>query len=101
MQDRYHEIYDAFRWEVPERFNMAVACCGRWAQDRYRFALYWEDEGGATSAWTFWDIQQHANRLSNALAALGVKRGERVAIVLPQRPSLTRPSTPAVTTCAS
>ncbi len=86
MQDRYHEIYDAFRWEVPERFNMAVACCGRWAQDRYRFALYWEDEGGATSAWTFWDIQQHANRLSNALAALGVKRGERVAIVLPQRP---------------
>ena len=86
MQDRYREIYEAFRWEVPERFNMAVACCGRWAQDRYRFALYWEDEGGATSAWTFWDIQQRANRLSNALAALGVKRGDRVAIILPQRP---------------
>ena len=86
MQDRYREIYEAFRWEVPERFNMAVACCGRWAQDRYRFALYWEDEGGATSAWTFWDIQQRANRLSNALAALGVKRGDRVAVILPQRP---------------
>jgi acetyl-CoA synthetase len=27
-----------------------------------------------------------ANRLSNALAGLGVKRGERVAIILPQRP---------------
>jgi len=86
MQDRYREIYDAFRWEVPERFNMGIACCGRWAQDRYRFALYWEDEDGATSAWTFWDIQQQANRLSNALAALGVKRGDRVAIILPQRP---------------
>ena len=86
MQDRYREIYDAFRWEVSERFNMGVACCGRWAPDRYRFALYWEDEGGATAAWSFWDIQQQANRLSNALAALGVKRGDRVAIILPQRP---------------
>jgi acetyl-CoA synthetase len=86
MQDRYREIYDAFRWDVPQRFNMSLACCGRWAQERYRFALYWEDEGGATSAWTFWDIQQQANRLSNALAALGVKRGDRVAIILPQRP---------------
>ena len=91
MQDRYREIYEAFRWEVPERFNMAVACCGRWAQDRYRFALYWEDEGGATSAWTFWDIQQRANRLSNALAALGVKRGDRVANNLPHRPETANP----------
>ncbi len=86
MQDRYREIYDGFSWEVPRRFNMGVACCGRHAADRYRFALYWEDEGGATSAWTFWDLQQQANRLCNALAALGVRRGDRVAIILPQRP---------------
>src|SRR3970040_349264 len=64
---------------------MAVACCGRHAQDRSRFALYWEDEGGATAAYTFWDLQQKANRLSNALSGLGVKRGDRVAIILPQR----------------
>jgi acetyl-CoA synthetase len=86
MQDRYAEIYGAFRWEVPGRYNIAHACCGRWAADRARFALYWEDESGATAAWSFWDIQQAANRLSNALAALGVRRGERVAILLPQRP---------------
>ena len=24
--DTYQEIYDGFRWRVPERFNMAVAC---------------------------------------------------------------------------
>ena len=40
MQDRYREIYDAFRWEVPDRFNMAAVCCARWAGDRDRFALY-------------------------------------------------------------
>ena len=86
MPDRYDELYRSFRWDVPERYNMARACCGQWAGDRARFALYWEDESGATAAYSFWDIQQAANRLSNALAALGVKRGDRVAIILPQRP---------------
>ena len=37
-------------------------------------------------AYTFWDLQQQANRLSNALAALGVGRGDKVALILPQRP---------------
>jgi acetyl-CoA synthetase len=86
MLDRYDELYRGFRWNVPERYNMARACCGQWAADRGRFALYWEDESGAMAAYTFWDLQQAANRLSNALATLGVARGDRVAIILPQRP---------------
>jgi len=86
MTDRYEELYRSHRWEVPARFNIARACCGQWATDRSRFALYWEDESGERAAYSFWDIQQAANRLSNALAALGVARGDRVAIILPQRP---------------
>src|SRR2546421_8150443 len=86
MVDRYAELYRSFRWRVPARYNMAQACCGQWAGDRNRFALYWEDESGVVAAYSFWDIQIAANRLSNALAALGVKRGDRVAIILPQRP---------------
>jgi len=86
MPDRYDELYRNFRWNVPERYNMARACCGQWAGERSRFALYWEDESGASAAYSFWDIQRAASRLSNALAALGVKRGDRVAICLPQRP---------------
>src|SRR5436189_6398436 len=86
MVDRYAELYRAYRWDVPARYNMAHICCGQWAGDRNRFALYWEDESGATAAYSFWDIQVAANRLSNALAGLGVKRGDRVAIILPQRP---------------
>jgi acetyl-CoA synthetase len=86
MVNRYDELYRSFRWEIPARYNIARACCGQWAEDRTRFALYWEDESGATAAYSFWDLQVAANRLSNALAALGVKRGDRVAILLPQRP---------------
>jgi len=76
----------SFRWQVPARYNIARACCGRWADDRARFALYYEDEAGHTEAWTFWDVQQAANRLSNVLGAMGVMAGDRVAIILPQRP---------------
>ena len=86
MRDRYAELYRSYRWQVPARFNIAQACCGQWAADRSRFALYWEDESGASTAYSFWDIQLAANRLSNALAALGVKPRDRVALMLPQRP---------------
>jgi acetyl-CoA synthetase len=84
--DRYAETYGAFRWNVPASFNIAQACCTRWSRDRARFALYWEDESGATAASTFWDIERSACRLANALLALGVGRGDRVALMLPQRP---------------
>src|SRR4051812_2099835 len=86
MIDRYREIVESFRWEVPADFNLAQACCHRWADDRTRFALYWEDEDGAREAWTFFDLREQANRLSNSLRALGVQRGDKVAIILPQRP---------------
>jgi acetyl-CoA synthetase len=84
--DRYGEIYPAFRWNVPARFNIAHYCCSRWASERHRLALYWEDESGETRVASYWDLQQAANRLANALAAMGVARGDRVAILLPQRP---------------
>ena len=86
--NRYEELHRSWRWDVPAKYNIARACCGRWAADRSRFALYWEDESGETAKYTFWDIQREANRLSNALAALGVKRGDRVALILPQRPEM-------------
>lgn len=89
--DLYRELYTNFRWHVPQYFNIGWECCGRWAEDRARFALYHEDEGddksgGRVEKFTYWDLQQEANRLSNALTAMGVRRGDRVAIVLPQRP---------------
>jgi acetyl-CoA synthetase len=86
MKDRYREVYEAFRWQVPARFNVAHYCCDRWAAERHRLAVYWEDESGEKRVLSFWDLREEANRLANALSALGVGRGDRVAIVLPQRP---------------
>jgi acetyl-CoA synthetase len=84
--DRYREICAAHRWRVPAEFNIGHAVCGRFAADPPRLAMLWEDETGATARYTFRDLQSQANRLSNALVARGVGRGDKVAIVLPQRP---------------
>src|SRR5450432_546253 len=86
LPDRYREVFAQHRWDVPAEFNIATAVCRRHAGDRTRFAMYWEDETGATATFTFRNLQQQANRLSNALVALGIGRGDAVAIILPQRP---------------
>ena len=84
--DRYRELCARHRWNVPDDFNIAAAVCGRHADDRALPAIYWEDESGASGALSFRDLQQQANRCANALAALGIGRGDKVAIMLPQRP---------------
>ena len=82
----YEELARGFRWAVSPRYNIAWECCGRHARHRERLALYFEDANGATACFSFWDLQVRANRLSNALRGLGVGPGDRVAIILPQRP---------------
>jgi acetyl-CoA synthetase len=84
--DTYREICAQHRWEVPADFNIASAICRRHATDRSRIALHWEDETGARATLTFHDLQQGADRLANALVALGIGAGDKVAIILPQRP---------------
>jgi acetyl-CoA synthetase len=84
-RDQYRELYNGFRWHVPAEFNIADVCGRRWAAESSRIALYTEDEAGRAATYSYAALMRDANRLSNALAALAVRRGERVAIVLPQR----------------
>ncbi|HVE90517.1 MAG TPA: AMP-binding protein [Burkholderiaceae bacterium] len=86
MRDQYRALYDNFRWHVPREFNVAEVCCRRWSQETTRIALHYEDESGVHTSYTYAALQGDANRLSIALQLLGVLRGQRVAIVLPQRP---------------
>ncbi|MGH6610902.1 MAG: acyl-CoA synthetase [Burkholderiaceae bacterium] len=86
MRDQYHALYDNFRWHVPSDFNIAEVCCRRWSQETSRIALHYEDESGASASFSYAALQADANRLSNALQSFGAKRGDHIAIVLPQRP---------------
>ena len=86
LQDRYAAIHRAFRWQVPAQFNLAEACCARWARETpLAVAIRFEHEDGRRADHTYADLQRDANRLSHALRRLGVQRGDRVAVVMPQR----------------
>lgn len=82
----YKEVYDSFRWEVPEYYNIGVDVCDKWAEQRYRLALIYEDESGLVEKYTFWELKRLSNRLANALSAHGIRPGDRVGILLPQSP---------------
>ena len=84
-QDRYAAIHRDFRWQVPEQFNIAEHCCARWARlTPGKVAIRCVDELGAAVEHSYGELQAQANRLANALFELGVQRGDRVAIVMPQ-----------------
>ena len=88
VADHYLAMHGGFGWQVPERFNMAQACCARWAAQPdagKRITVLADGVDTAPSAHTFAELQSSANRLSSALSALGVRVGDRVAIIMPQR----------------
>jgi acetyl-CoA synthetase len=85
--DSYEGLREAFDWEVPERFNMAVYCCDRWAEtDDERVALYAEADDGTSETYTFAETRDVTNRLANYLREQGVERGDRVGVNAPQCP---------------
>ena len=78
-----------FSWPVPEHFNMAQVCCQRWASaagcyKKYSYSSHMA-RGLQATFHSYAELQEQANRLSNVLTVLGVSRGDRVAIVMPQR----------------
>jgi acetyl-CoA synthetase len=82
----YAEVYNRFRWQIPATFNIGVDVCDRHADDRTRLAMIYEDDAGRVSRHTFAEFRARSNQLAHALTKLGVKRGDRVGIVLSQRP---------------
>jgi acetyl-CoA synthetase len=88
VPDNYSQLHSSFEWRVPEKFNIAQVCCGRWAglpHASEQVAIHAKDAGGKITVHSYFELNQEANRLSRVLVAHGVRRGDRVAIVMPQR----------------
>ncbi|HYD69949.1 acyl-CoA synthetase [Azospirillum sp.] len=84
---RYEEIAADFRWEVPARYNIGVDVCDKWAErDPGRTALIFKRRDGSVAEYTFAGMRHLSNQLANALRGLGVVRGDRIGILLPQAP---------------
>ncbi len=88
LQDHYDRMQQTFGWHVDAHFNMAQACARRWAEQAgasRRIAIIEHVQKGRARRYSYAQLQAAADALSHVLTGLGVRRGDRVAIVLPQR----------------
>lgn len=80
----HKELCERFQWQIPDRFNFAVDVVDRWAEDPARVALVVRDAGGRERRFTFREISDLTKRLAAALRYAGVRKGDRVLILLPR-----------------
>jgi acetyl-CoA synthetase len=87
--NNYDDICRQFRWQVPARYNIGVDVCDRWAaHEPGRLAILNVRPDGGEDAVSYGALRETSNRHANVLRAHGVKRGDRVAILLPQTPEV-------------
>lgn len=83
----YRDLRAGFSWQIPAHYNMGVDVCDKWADvDPGRLALVHVPAAGPVQEYSFGRLKASSNRLANVLENLGVSRGDRVAILLPQCP---------------
>jgi acetyl-CoA synthetase len=80
----YDDLVGRFRWALPARYNIGVDVSDRQRGDA--LALVFLDERHREQRFTFAEIARLSNRFANALTAHGLKRGDRIGILLPQTP---------------
>ena len=80
----YDQVRAEHEWRVPARYNIAQDVCDKHPADK--LAMVHEHFDGTVREVAWGELQELANRAANLLAARGVGRGDRVAVVLPPTP---------------
>jgi len=80
----YEELRKRHRWRLPATLNLGGEACER--RPREAPAIIVTDGREITRTVSFGELRRDSNRLANVLRAHGVGPGDRVALVLPQRP---------------
>ncbi len=85
--DSYEQFKAEYAVKVPVGFNFAYDIVDGWAkQDPSKQALVWCDDFGHRKSFTFYDLMLASNKVANLLLTKGIKKGDRVMLMLKQRP---------------
>jgi acetyl-CoA synthetase len=83
--DSYGQLREQFEWNVPDTFNLVTYLCDRWAEETPdKVALYVQTPDGERSEYTYQQLETDSRQFANALAEMGIERGDRVALTAPQ-----------------
>jgi len=85
----YNKTYKQWKWKIPKQYNIGVDVVDKHAEskNRNKVALFWENAASETARYTFGDLKNLSNKFGNILKQLGLKKGDRFLIRLPNIPA--------------
>ncbi len=90
----YATAYAGFKWPKLKEFNWALDYFDAMAKGNDNPALWIIEEDGRESKLSFAEMSARSNRVANRLRKQGVKRGERILIMLGNEVPLWKPCSP-------
>jgi acetyl-CoA synthetase len=83
--DSWQGLRDNFAWEIPEVFNIGVACADAFAlREPQRIALIGWQADGPTTATSYSELKAASDGFAFGLQTIGAMPGDRISIILPQ-----------------
>ena len=82
----YEEMREKFSIKIPENFNFAYDVVDEYAgTEPNRTALVWCDDNDGERYFSFFDLAEASAKTANFLKERGIKKGDRVMIILRRR----------------
>ncbi|MEO0730835.1 MAG: AMP-binding protein [Pseudomonadota bacterium] len=83
----WEETHANFQVTLPTTFNFGRDVVDAWAKSRpASHCLIWQNDREQKRSFTWSEMSELTNRCAAALSALGVRKGDRVIVMLPRIP---------------
>ena len=79
----YEDLKNNLKINIPDNFNFGFDVVDELARiSPDKRALVWCDDYGNERTFTFKEISEYSNKTANFLVSLGIKKGDRVMLIL-------------------
>ncbi len=85
----YNDFKENYKLNIPEVFNFGYDIIDEYARlEPDKPALVWINDDGGEAHFTFADVKKQSDKIASLLTSLGIVKGDRVMLILKQRPEV-------------
>ncbi len=87
--DSYEDFKANYKLNIPDNFNFGYDIVDEYTKlEPNKPALIWLNDEGEEKHFTFDDVKEQSDRIASLLSGMGIKKGDRVMLILKQRPEV-------------